>query len=223
MTIFTTYRSYAANLVRGIDFLTARFGQRWTGAVGLVHDALMQGATFGFKSGLPGHPEQAEDALNQSGADAGMFRYRGESIASWRARVSDPWAFHEQGGTDVALLRELDIWGAIVYPGTWVAGQCYLIEYQWARFAVFVPTGLLPWGGPMTYGSGQAYGDANLMYGVTAIAEDVATLKRIVRTIKPSRSKARGILVLSGVVYGQRGIAYGSGVAYGADVIRLGF
>jgi hypothetical protein len=211
-----------AQVTVGIQLCRSFLGERLAGTIGLVSDLIAEGARASFLDRLPGHPEQAEDATNQSGSDAGLFRYRLETLASWKSRVGNPWPVHEQAGTDINLLREIDTWGLIMYPATWVAGQCYLLESQWARFALFVPAGLLPWTLPGTYGGGLRYGEGSL-YGITANSEDVATLRRIVRKWKPSRSKARGVIVFSGHVYGQHGITYGGGSTYGGSGIRFDF
>lgn len=196
--------------------------QRYIGTMGLITDLSAEGARQAFLAHLPGNPQQAEDATAQSGSDAGLFRYRGESLASWASRVSNPWPAHEQAGTDVNLLREIDIWGHIVYPITWVSGQCYILEPQWARFVLFIPAGLLPWTGPPAYGGGSTYGDGS-HYGVIANSEDLATLRRIVRKWKPSRSKGTSVAMLSGHVYGQHAFTYGGGATYGARALRIAF
>lgn len=222
MSIPATYRRFISQLTGGLSWAQKRLGQRYFGTIGLLADLTAEGARQALLAHLPGNPQQAEDSLNQSGADAGMFRYRGESLASWRARVSDPWPVHEQAGTVPNLLREIDIWGQIVYPGTWVSGQCYVLEPKWARFALIIPAGLLPWTGPPLYGGGSTYGDGS-HYGVTANSEDLATLRRIVRKWKPSRSKASAVAILSGHIYGQRGLTYGDGSTYGSVALRVNF
>lgn len=222
MAIPINYRTMTAQLTAGVQVARAFFGERLLGVQALVFDLLAEGARQSLFQHMPGHPQQAPDSVSQSGSDAGLFRYRGETDASWKSRVANPWPEHEQSGTDINLLREIDEWGGIVYPATWVAGQCYLLESSGGRFTLFIPAGLVPWGPKPKFGSGKRFGDGTL-YGVTASGEDVATLRRIVRKWKPSRSKASAVIIVSGVVYGERGVTFGSGKKFGANTLRISF
>ena len=222
MTIFSTYRTMVAQLTAGIDWCQARLGQRWMGTMALLGDELAEGARQALFARMPGHPEQAEDSLNQCGSDAGLFRYRAETIASWRARVSDPWARHEQAGTPIALLREIDIWGAITYSSTWAAGQCYLVEGTDGTFTLIIPAGLIPWGSGYTLGGGHALGEPNFLLGISnAGSEDISTLKSICRALKPARSKGAVIVVVSGHFLGMPGFTLGGGGTLGGQIYRL--
>lgn len=217
MSIVVTYRSYVAKLVSGIDYLTDRLGSGYAGVYALVHDCLAQGATFAIESRLPGHPNQWRDALAQNGADAGLFRYRGESDASWAARVSNPWPQYEQAGTAVQLMRAINEWGEIVFPSTWDPALVHYTENNTnGTFTIWLSAGITPWGPPWTYGDGSQYGTNGLLWGISnAIPEDVDTLKRIVRKWQRGSSKGRGCIVLSGHVWGEPGLTWGS-FSYGS-------
>lgn len=211
--IVSTYRSFVAQLTAGIQFCRAFLGERMAGTQGLIADLIAEGTLASIKSHMPGHPDQAEDALAQSGSDAGLFRYRLETIANWRARVSNPWPFYEQGGTPIQMLRAVNEWGAIMFPATWNPAVVGLTEGPGSRFLVWLGSGITPWLPPSRYGSGILYGGPNVMYGISnALSEDVDTLRRLVRKWKPMRSKATLMLVLSGIACDEPGITCDAGL-----------
>lgn len=239
--IVATYRSFIAGLTAGVQWAQQYLGQRYMGTVGLLGDLVAEGARQTFLQRLPGSPDQAEDSLNQSGADAGLFRYRGESLSSWRARVGDPWEQHEQSGSDRDLLREVDVWGSIVYPSTWVDGVSYLLEASNGSFYLLIPAGLLPWTGPHAYDDGGLvydgigsyddgstyddaaikYDDPTLLFDVRGNPEDVATLRAILKRFRPARSKYTIIVPVTGIVYDEVGVTYDGGSIYDGTVIRI--
>ena len=224
MSLVVTYRYYVAKLVAGVDFLTDYLGERYAGTYGLIADCVAQGVTFAFESRLAGHPNQAEDALNQQGADADLFRYRGESLASWRSRVSNPWPSYEQSGTPIQLLRAINEWGYIVFPATWDASKVKLTEGPLERFTIWLEPGLTDWQPSWKWGDGSLWGQPGLLYGITnAVPEDVNALRRIVRKWKRAASKGKGCIVISGHVWGQPGLVWG-GFNYGpGNRVVLGF
>lgn len=222
MSIISTYRRYIYQLTAGVDFLRDGLGYFYAGTIGAVADALLEGARQAFVQGLPGHPEQVEDSLNQVGADRQLFRYRGESLASWSARVQNAWQSYEQAGTSIQVLRAVNEWGHIRFPLVWDSTHVFLTEGSWAMFVVWVGAGVLPWTTATTYGSGHVYGEVNLMYGISgAQLEDVVTLARIVKKWSPERSKGKIAIVLSGIAYGEPGVTYGGGGTYGGSAIAI--
>jgi hypothetical protein len=216
VSIISTYRRYIYQLVAGVDFLRDGLGSFYAGTIGAVTDALLEGARQAFVQGLPGHPEQMEDSLNQVGADRQLFRYRGEALASWSSRVQNAWLYYEQAGTNIQVLRAVNEWGHIMFPLLWDSSQVFLTEGPWATFLVWIGSGVLPWADPVTYDSGHVYDEPNLMYDVSsAQSEDVNTLSRIIAKWRPARSKGNVVIVLSGVAYDEPGITYDSGAVYG--------
>lgn len=215
MSVASTYRRMVEQITAGIDFCRSYLGERYSGLTGLTSDLLAEGTRLAIISHTPGHPEQAEDALNQSGSDAGLFRYRGESLASWRARVQNPWPGYEQAGTPVQLLRAINEWGHIVFPATWHDSGLVLIEGPLDKFRIFILAGMLPWGASWKWGDGSRYGQPKLMWGITnAEPEDVNALHRIVNKWKRGISKGTGCIVLSGHAWGEPALVWG-GFMYG--------
>jgi len=212
VTIQTTYRRYVAQLTRGVDFLRSGLGWFYAGTLGAITDSLLEGARQGFIQGLPGHPEQTEDSLNQVGADRELFRYRLDTVATWSARVRNAWQYYEQAGTAIQVLRAVNEWGAITFASTWNPALVGLTEGSWARFQVWIGAGVTPWLPAAKYGSGIVYGGPNVMYGISnALTEDVQTLRKIIRKWKPMRSKASVLIVLSGIACDEPGITCDGG------------
>lgn len=239
MSYLDNYRSLVAGLTRGLKHARAQYGIRFYGTIGLYADMVSEGARQAFIARLPGHPEQAEDALNQVGADRDLPRYRGETRASYTSRITSAWDRYAQYGTRQELIRAVSEWMQIVYPpGTPIALAVY--ERGWANFvlAMFNP----PYGAPLNYGGtaprtygsvGASYGAPGVVYGFlggvyygtglygisNVTLEDVTTLTRLVRKIKPSRSKAQIEIVPAGVkIYGPSS-TYGSGGLYANGAI----
>jgi hypothetical protein len=210
--IVTTYIRFVAKLTAGIQFCREYLGERLSGTVALFNgDLLAEGARQAIIARMPGHPEQAEDSLNQSGSDAGLFRYRGESFASWSARVANPWPNYEQCSTDIQILRAINEWGNIVFPDTWSDADLVLVEGPNATFTIFMLEGQTPWQPPWRWGDGSRWGQPKLMYGVTnAEPEDTDAIRRIVRKWKPARSKGQACIVISGHVWGEPGLRWGA-------------
>lgn len=214
MTIITSYRRMVGQITARLSWCQKFLPVRFIGTMGLLSDLTAEGARQAFLARLPGNPQQADDAAAQSGADAKLFRYRGESQASWKARIRNPWPQYEQAGTAIQVLRAVNEWGAIVFPGSWDPAKVFLVEGVWATFTVFLGAGLVPWGPGVTYGSGARYGDGTL-YGISSPnLEDIDTLRRIIRKWKRSINRARITVIFSGVVYDEPGIVYDGGATY---------
>ncbi len=208
----TSYRRFIYELTAGVDFLRGGLGRLYAGTLGAVVDALVEGARQSFVQGLPGHSEQVEDSLNQIGADRSLFRFRGETLASWRARTQGAWTYYEQAGTAIQVLRAVNQFGAIMFAPTWNPALIFLTEDRWARFTVWLGAGVVPWTAAPTYDSGVVYDAPDLMYDLSgATVEDVSTLSAVIRKWAPLRSKGQAVIVLSGVVYGEPGVVYGAG------------
>jgi hypothetical protein len=217
MSVLATYRRYVYQLTAGVDFLRDGLGKLYAGTYGAVADGLLEGVRQAFVQSLPGHPEQTADSLDQVGADRQLFKYRGESIASWGARVQNAWQYYEQAGTDVQVKRAINEWGPIVFNAVWNPALVFLTEGPWAEFAVWLGAGVTPWQVAATYDSGVTY-DSGALYDISnATTEDVFTLSRIIKKWKPERSRAKVIIVLAGIAYDEPGVAYDSGYVYGTS------
>jgi hypothetical protein len=118
----------ADNFLRYGEWLMGRIrwsaegaGQAATGFIGILTDLATEGLHQAFYSRLPGHPQQAADSLDVTGADRELIKYSpspvdftgtaSESQALWKARVQRAWVDYEQGGTPQVVLRGVEDWG----------------------------------------------------------------------------------------------------------------
>lgn len=219
MSYLDNYKSMVAGLTRGLRYARANYGIRFFGTIGLYADLISEGARQGFIARLPGHPEQAEDSLNQVGSDRNLFKYARETRPQYTARVQNAWQSYAQAGSPLGLMREVTYWATVSFPTSYPTHTAaILLEQGWAKFAVlFSQNSLAGWSGPTLYGAGQTYGQANLMYGLGAavLSSDVDALRRTVRKWKPSRSQGTIIVATgAGSFYGTPGLLYGGGAVY---------
>jgi hypothetical protein len=190
MSAARDFLHYVESWHAALRWATGHVGRRFVGLFGVVSNVLAQGSKFAFANGLPGHAEQAPDALDQVGADRDLFRYRGEVKADWAARVQGAWDLYEQGGTWQVLAREIESWGSAAFPGTWTPNTIGIHEYEWAAFIVHIPHGLTGWGPPIEYDAGGAAYDDGSLYDFSGNPIDLDHIRRLIRKWKPARSKA---------------------------------
>lgn len=187
------YRDYLALTAQGLKYLQAKWGSRFIGAIGLFSDIIAEGSRQAFIQGLPGHPEQADDSLLQSGKDRGLWQFRGESMSAYSVRVQNVWDAREQAGTPQQMLRIIDQWGAARHPDTWVQGTVTLTENPDGvpttfDFDIDIPLGLISVFTLNYYGEpGLTWGKPGFVWGGDAQGNAI-DLYRIVKEWKPSRS-----------------------------------
>ena len=224
MAVLDTYRTYVYGLIQNVKPLTGYWAQRVAWVQGLLADAIAEGLRYAFYNGLANHPQQANDALDQTGADRNLFKFPNEGRATWGPRVGEAWTSYMFGGIKSQVLHAVDEWGVALYPGTWESNVSQLFETGWASFTLYIPPGLLPWTGSPKYGTGLKYAPNSAVYGMGNVtSQDIATLKRLVRKWKPARSHAGILVLISGHIYGEPGLKYGApGVTYGpATAFRI--
>jgi hypothetical protein len=218
MSYLDNYRSMVTGLTRGLRYARARYGIRLFGTIGLYADLISEGARQAFIARLPGHPEQAEDALNQVGADRNLFRYSRETRAQYAIRVANAWQSYAEAGSPIGLLREVTYWALITFPTSWPShAPAILWEQGWAKFTFYFTSGSFSgWTTSTAYGAGNTYGKPDLLYGLSgALSSDIDALRRTVRKWKPSRSRATIVVATTaGTPYGFPGLVYGGGAVY---------
>jgi hypothetical protein len=189
-----TFKRYAWEFTRGLQYWRARWGRRLMGgAMSIVMDAMAEAFNQAFYARLPGHPQQAEDSLAQSGKDRELYRFRGETLANWSARVLAAWDDYEQGGTDIQVLRVINQWGEAGWPDTWDPGLVTLVESGSDTdfsFTLTIGYGAIdpPWV-PWSWGDGSVWGEAGLFWGIGP-STDIPHLLYLVRKWKRSSSRA---------------------------------
>jgi len=218
----SNYRAYVANLLGGIRWARAYYGERVTvGFIGLMSDMIAEGVSQTVKARFEDAPTFPADALAYVGGNKSIERYPGDTDATYKARTKQAFSSWEEAGTRHALLRELSAFG---YPGALLYEDWEWSrppQPWWSQFWVLFPDGthsVAP--STVQYGSGELYGPSGLMYGVTGItAAELSGLRRIIKKWKRASSICRGLIfVTGGIVYGQ-GITYGSGAVYGGTQV----
>ncbi len=198
------YRAYIANVLRGVSYAGAQWGQKFFGSLGLVSDAIAEGGRQAFYARLPGHEQQAEDSLLQVTKDRGLWRFIGETKTALAERVQNAWDAYEQAGTDIQMLRAINEWGNARYPDTWIDGAVTLTESVVPtvfEFTVTNPEGLIdPISLPLYGDPGLTYGMADLYYGYD-VEGNFVDLYRLVKQWKPARSRGFVRVEISTGVY----------------------
>jgi hypothetical protein len=151
------------------------------------------------------------DALPYHGAARGLERYVGDTDASYRARLARAWELWQLAGTAAGIVAILNAAGfshVAVYEALGAAAPGEAVwppdgdAANWSRFWVLIDASVgaytpfawksVTWGsggaGNRTWGSGWTWGS-------NATREQVATLRRIVRTWKPAHMVCAEILV----------------------------
>lgn len=208
-----------------IRWATGHVGSRFVGVIATIANSVAEGSRQALYAGLPGHPEQANDAAEMAGYDRGLFRYRLETDDAWKERVRNVWTTAEQYGTKQAILSEVGIWGQTAFPAYWGSSPepVLIHETGWASFDLTLPFGSTDWTTADTYDAGLTY-DSGSVYDIgNANAEDLDHLRRLVRRVKPARSKATLQILLADVVFYDEGAIYDDGEIYAApgDFLRL--
>ena len=187
-----TFRRMVWVTVTGLALFRAKWGRRLVGgAIGLIGDALNEGATQAFYARLPGHPQQAPDSLTQSANDRGLFRFRGESIATFAARVAAAWDDYAQAGTSIQLLKVVNQWGVAGWPASWDESLITCVESGDPAVWTFTLTigfgAISPDWDPWVVGAGHVIGELGLFVGA-AEGIDFQTLIFLVNKWKRSAS-----------------------------------
>ena len=191
-----TVRYFLWQTVSALSYLSAFWGRRLVGHLGIIADALAEATQQAFYARLPGHAQQAPDSLAVSGEDRSLFRFRGETLPNFATRIVEAWSDYDQAGTPQQLIRVLNQWGNAGWPDTWV-NLAYGTNLQEStdptqfKFTIVIPYGnIQPAWIPAIYGANtDTYGDGLLFYGLGP-STDIATLLYLVRQWKRASSLA---------------------------------
>ncbi len=187
-----TFRRYLWETSVNFAWARARWGSRLLTAVaGLMADALTETAQQTFYARLPGHPHQAPDSLDQSGSDRDLFRFRGESLTAFAARVFGSWDDYAQGGTSIQVLKVVNQWGAAGWPVSWDDSLVTLVESgdpdDWSFTLTIGYGAIVPPLASWEVGPDHVVGESTLFIGV-AHGYDFIVLLYLIRKWKRSAS-----------------------------------
>lgn len=191
-----TFRTWIKEVTSGIKYARGYFGSRYFGLKGLTVDLVSEGLRQAFFTRLYGHPNVTEQTLNVQGDSLGLFRFRLESVESWRNRIRQVWDSYEQAGTPQQMIRAIEEWGQANYAWDPNDVNVTLTELGWADFLINIPDGRLPWNNGEAWGS-FSWGDGTLWGVGNANRDDLATFIRVIKKWKPARSIAN-IEVING-------------------------
>src|SRR5688572_20479135 len=190
-----TYRTFVDELLRGVRWAGGYYGSRLIGGFGLIADEVAEGARQAFLQGLPGHPECMADSVDQVGKDRLIIKYRNDTPTSWRDRVIDAWAAHEQAGTNEKLVELVNDY-LTVLVGFSVASTV-IFEGDDGPFTVNVEVNEVPagWTVAPVFGTAHQYGDTDIVYNMVANSVDVQQLRQLIRRFKRAATHAKITIV----------------------------
>lgn len=188
------FREYLAQL--SPPFLAYPRGARLVGLMGLLFDALAEGAQLATLSrSLYSRTFRAEHALSLLGSERGLPRLPVESTESYRVRVAAAWRTWRLAGTEQGFREQLDALGLTGYQI--LANEDLDFDghaEQWSRFFVVLAPPGHAWRPDGMWGDGQVWGDGGT-WGSSASVAEVEAVRRVVRDMKPAHMRAE-ILVL---------------------------
>lgn len=175
-------------------WLRQTLGNAWNDSHASLEDAAAALAKEAVKASFPGLAPA--DALPALGADLGLEQGAGESAAAFRARLLvalDAWAW---AGTEKGLLLY-----ALTPAGFTNAGVIRNRDWtppdgdtaSWARVWVVIAKPN-PWTADGAWNSGGTWGDGGT-WGSDATPEEVAMVRRLIRTWIPAHVVIAGIFV----------------------------
>lgn len=129
---------FARNTVARLGYLTHGFGAKDVGFLGLISDMVAECMRAGYLNSLPGHPEQALDALVRQASALGLYRFRYETQADFGTRIREHPTRAAQHGSAVMVLRAAEEYGRNTWPVEWAADTTTLDETGWATFVVTI-------------------------------------------------------------------------------------
>lgn len=195
MTQLMTFQRYAYEALSPTVLQGERGQKLLPGTLGVLFDALTEGANQGVKARFPTSDTFPPDALPYVGAGKALERYPIDTDATYKARVLDAWDAWAQAGTPTAIVRQLAALGltATIKENHTAGWNWDGSTANWSRFWVVI-TGH-PWVG-WTWGDGSIWGQPDLTWGSTATVDDVRSVRALVRKWKPAHVVCANIIVV---------------------------
>lgn len=212
-----TFRTAFYRLVP--KWLSSGDGEKVLYSVGLVLDAFAERARLGVLARFPTYAPP--DALAALGRDRGFFRGLQDTDASYAERMRPHLDFWPRVGSGFPILEQLQAylgeptrvrivtnhstWYTIEADGSRSEDQQLEGDWDWdgnttgapywQRFWVIIYPPPELWIPLDPYGSLPPYGEIDGTWGSTATAEQVQTVREIVRKYKPAHARCVNIIV----------------------------
>jgi len=193
---------------------SGRFARRHMGVTAAVFDVLAEGFAHAVRAPWVSDTKgvgPAVDILGDLGAEVGRPRYPRETWQSHKSRINTIWDTAPLDGTESVLLLEL---AAAGFPGAQV--QYTSDSVNWSEFWIFFPAGthtITAEGPPV---GSFSIGDGTHIGPVGLLAEDLATMRAIIRAHKPAH------WVCSKIVFQLTGWSVGDGHHVGDPGLVIG-
>ncbi len=197
-----TFREYLRAL--SPSWLLGELSEKFTGLVlGYTHDALADFAGFALRVSWVREDSVPVDALPHLGRNFGLQRYPAESPPQFIERMSGAWALWQFAGHESTIESQIETLG-FVGVEVWTPSEASIAPVgYWSHFVVYFPIGShgvssagKPWGG-FNWGDGTKWGPI----GITA--EELESIRAIIRQWKPADWICRAVVFqITGVAWG---------------------
>lgn len=198
-------------------WMSGELGKSFIGIVfGLPADAASEALTQALRAPWLAEDSSPDDALPRAGREVRMPRYPAESVAQYRQRLLEAPVVYRAGGDEETILSQLALagfGGAVIYDSF---NADFSPDNYYSKFLVYLPAGTHavtaagPAYGSFSWGDGTAYGPV----GITA--EQIATIRGIIRKWKSVR------WICTEIVFQISGWAYGTGKRWGDPGLTWG-
>ncbi len=167
-------------------------GDDLLGTFALIWDAFMECGLIAYKGTIIGEPECNEDNLMAMGSSRLTYRWPGEPIEDFQARVVAAWDDWAEAGTTLGIVHQLAKVGLdaeLIDNLTWNWDN----EFSESRFWVKINLPH-PWADRNWNETGLYFGNFN--FGATITSEEAEWIKGIVRRFKSAEKKCHAIVII---------------------------
>lgn len=165
-------------------FLTGPAAERFVGLLGLMFDALAQGAQYAVISRQLFSPTFAADALRHIGNERMLPRYLRETLGQYHTRLHGAWRLWRRAGSEPQIREQLELAVQVPFEVRDWSKTFDDRPDNWSRRWLFAPFGSHPWEPEGTFGDGQVFGDGGTI-GSTASVAEVELMRTLVELFRP--------------------------------------
>lgn len=188
------WRQYLTELIPA--WLLGYFGERLTGAIGLLSDVVNTGAFEARVAPWVLMPTSPEDALPLVGSERGLPRLAGETATAYRVRLVDAWNIYKAIGSVAVLTSQFESMGLSDIEIKTNASANWDWDGQtdnWSRMWIVIKGH--PWTWEGSWRSESTWGEPGTL-GITASEAEVASLQDIVRRFRAAHDICLWIIIV---------------------------